>query len=116
MKYAALLFALLLTGCSEPAPEPGLKAIVGGRLEPSLDAEPIPFSVIVIASGKIRAAGPQASTPVPKGAETINAKGKVVRPMPWNATVEAGRPADLILLDAATGTPDSVMQDGEWVR
>ncbi|MEO8099100.1 MAG: hypothetical protein ABI811_15460 [Acidobacteriota bacterium] len=118
MKYAILtLFTLvLLTSCAEPTAEAGLKAIVGGRLEVSLDAEPIPYSVIVIGGGKIRSVGPQASTPVPKGAETINAKGKLIRPMPYDATIVAGQPANFILLNAETGAPDSIMQSGEWVR
>jgi cytosine/adenosine deaminase-related metal-dependent hydrolase len=116
MKFLLLALALLLAGCAEPAVEPGLKAIVGGRLEPSLDAEPIPYAVIVIAAGKIRAVGPQATTPVPKGAETIAAKGKLIRPMPYDAKLAPGSAADLFVLDAATGAPERIMKDGEWVR
>ena len=71
----ALSLGLLLTGCVEPTVEPGLKAIVGGQLEPGPGAAAIPYSVIVIVDGKIRALGAQATTPVPKGAETIAAKG-----------------------------------------
>jgi hypothetical protein len=113
---ATLCLTLLLCGCAEPAVESGFVAIVGGRLEPSLDAEPIPYSVIVIAAGKIRAIGSQATTPVPKGAETINAKGKLIRPMPYDATLAPGSPADLMMFDAETGAPDSIMKDGEWAR
>jgi hypothetical protein len=116
MKYAVCLLAVLLCGCAEPEVEPGLKAIVGGRIEPSLESEPIPFGIIVIAGGKIRAIGPQASTPVPKGAETIAAKGKLLRPMPYDAKLVEGSPANLMMFDAATGAPDSIMSDGEWVR
>jgi len=108
--------ALLLVGCGEGAAEPGLKAIVGGRLEPALDAEPIPYSIVVIANGKIRAAGPQATTPVPKGAETIAAKGKVIQPMPYTGKVAAGEPADLMIRDAETYAPERLMQNGEWVQ
>lgn len=116
MKYLLFALLLLVTGCAEPGVEPGLKAIVGGRVEPSLDAEPLPFAVIVIAEGKIRAIGPQATTPVPKGAETIAAKGKLLRPMPYDAKLEAGGPANLFLFDAETGAPERIMQDGEWQR
>ena len=107
--------ALLLAGCGGPASEPGLKAIVGGRLEPSLEAEPIPYSVVVIAGGKIRDAGPQATTPVPKGAETIDAKGKVIQPMPYTGKIAAGEPADLMIRDAESYAPDRLMRDGEWI-
>jgi imidazolonepropionase-like amidohydrolase len=107
---------LLLSGCGAGAGEPGLKAIVGGRLEPSLDAEPIPYSIVVIANGKIRAAGPQATTPVPKGAETIGSKGKVIQPMPYTGKVTVGEPADLMIRDAETYAPERLMQNGEWVQ
>jgi imidazolonepropionase-like amidohydrolase len=70
----------------------------------------------VIAGGKIRAAGSQASTPVPKGAETINGKGKVVRPMPYTGSIKEGEPASFMIFDAETGTPEGIMRDGEWVR
>ena len=108
--------ALFLLGCATPPIEPGLKAIVGGRLEPSLDAEPIPYSVVVIANGRIRDAGPQATTPVPKGAETIDAKGKVIQPLPYTGKIAPGEPADLMLRDAETFAPDRLMRDGEWVQ
>ena len=116
MRCLVIGFALFLAGCGGGAGEPGLKAIVGGRLEPSLDAEPIPYSIIVIANGKIRAAGPQATTPVPKGAETIAAKGKVIQPMPYTGKIAAGEPADLMIRDAETYAPERLMRDGEWVQ
>jgi hypothetical protein len=107
--------AAILTGCAEPAKEPGLKALVGGRLEISLEAEPIPYSVVVVADGKIRAMGPQATTSVPKGAETISTKGSVIRPMPYNGTITVGGPANLMLYNAETGAPEGVMQNGQWL-
>ncbi len=116
MKFLLLALALLLAGCAEPAVEPGLKAIVGGSLEASQGAEAVPYSVIVIAAGKIRAVGPQATTPVPKGAETIAAKGKLIRPMPYDAKLLPGGSADLMLLDAETRVPERIMRAGEWVR
>lgn len=116
MRYVLALSLLLLGACSEPGTEPGLKALVGGRLEASLEAEPVPFSVVVIGSGKIRAMGPQQTVPVPKGAETISTKGMVVRPMPQDGEIKVGEPANLMLIDAETGAPDKVMRDGSWVR
>jgi imidazolonepropionase-like amidohydrolase len=116
LRFLCVCAALLLAACAEPGAEPGLKAIVGGRLEPSLDAEPVPFSVIVIAGGKIRAAGPQAEIPVPKGAETLNAKGKVIQPMPYTGKIAPGESADLMIRDAETLAPERLMRAGEWVR
>jgi cytosine/adenosine deaminase-related metal-dependent hydrolase len=116
MRLKLLLASVLLCAGCGGAGEPGLKAIVGGRLEPSLDAEPIPYSVVVIANGKIRAAGPQASTPVPKGAETIDAKGKVIQPMPYTGKVAPGEPADLLIRDAASFAPERLMREGQWVQ
>ena len=114
MKRLAIA-ALLLVGCSRSG-EPGRLALVGARVEPSLDAEPIPDAVIVVAAGKIQAIGPRGSTDVPSDAETLDAKGRLIRPMPYNATLEPGAPANLMAFDAATGAPQGVMQDGEWVR
>lgn len=112
--FAVVILAAILIGCAEPTTEPGLKALVGGRLEVSLDAEPIPYSVIVIADGKVQAFGPQATTPVPKGAETIGTKGSVIRPMPYHSTITVGAPANLLLFNVETGRPEGVMQDGNW--
>lgn len=111
---AVVMLAAIFVGCAEPQVEPGLKALVGGRLEPSLDVEPIPYSVVVIADGKIQAFGPQATTPVPKGAETISTKGSVIRPMPYHSTITVGAPANLLLFNVETGRPEGVMQDGKW--
>jgi hypothetical protein len=116
MRHLVLGLALLLTACTEPAVEPGLKAIVGGRLEIIPGAAPIEYSVIVIAGGKIQALGPQALTPVPKGAETISAKGKRILPSPADARLLIGEPADLMFLDAETGTQERIMKNGEWLR
>lgn len=114
----ALLIAttLFAAACTEPDGASGQIAIVGARLEPSLDAEPIPFSVVVIADGKIAAAGPQASTPVPKGAETIQGAGRVIQPSPYTATIAPGNPANLLIRNAETLAPEAVMRDGQWVN
>ncbi len=96
--------------------EGGGIAIVGARLEPSLDAEPIPYSVVVVRDGKIVAAGPQASTPVPKGTETVKGAGMVIQPSPYTAKIAPGEPANLLLRDAESGRPGRIMQDGEWIQ
>jgi hypothetical protein len=109
------LIALGLTGCAEPGVEPGLKALVGGRLESGGGASTIEYAVVVIASGKIRAIGAQADVPVPKGAQAISAKGLVIRPLAQDARLESGAQADLVLVNPQTGQAEKTMRDGEWV-
>jgi hypothetical protein len=99
-----LLCVLALSACTSPQ-ESGVKVIVGARLES------IPYSVIVIANGKITAAGPQADIPVPKGAEITRGTGKIV-----SGHIAPGQPADLVLQDAATGRTEMTMHNGEWLK
>jgi len=115
IRTSSLVFALLLVSCSMPDGGGGI-AIVGARLEPSLDAEPIPYSVVVIRDGKIEAAGPQASTPVPKGVETMQGAGKVILPSPYTGKIAPGEPASLLIRDVESGVPERIMQDGEWIQ
>ena len=78
--------------------------------------KPSPFRILLWSSRAERfAAGPQATTPVPKGAETIDAKGKVIQPMPYTGKIAAGEPADLMIRDAESYAPDRLMRDGEWI-
>ena len=58
-------------------------AIVGGRLIDGTGKPPVENSVVVLREGKIVAAGPAASTPVPAGAEVVDAHGKSVLPGLW---------------------------------
>src|SRR4029077_6356438 len=86
-RLALWLSILALAGCTSPQ-ESGIKVIVGARLEA------IPYSVIVIANGKIVAGGPQAEVPVPKGAEITRGTGKIV-----SGHIAPGEPADLVVQD-----------------
>lgn len=58
-------------------------AIVGGRLIDGTGKPPVENSVVVLREGKIVAAGPASSTPVPEGAQVIDAHGKSVLPGLW---------------------------------
>ncbi len=58
-------------------------AIVGGRLIDGTGKPPVENSVVILREGKIIAAGPAASTPVPEGAQVVDAKGKSVLPGLW---------------------------------
>ena len=65
------------------ARNPSVSAIVGGRLIDGTGRPAIENAVVVLKDGKIAAAGPAASTPVPAGAQIIDAKGKSVLPGLW---------------------------------
>ena len=54
-------------------------AVQGAQIIP-IAGEPIANGVLVIQAGKIIAVGPAASTPIPAGADVIDATGKVVMP------------------------------------
>jgi len=99
----------LLAGCTS-AKDSGVKAIVGARLERG-STPAIEHSVVVIAEGKIRAAGTQAAVPVPKGSEITSGLGMTIEPVPGGEPIEAGRPANLVL----KGSKDRYMRNGEWV-
>ena len=102
--------AVLLSSCTSPK-DSGVKVIVGARLETGTNHLSIDHSVVVIADGKIRAAGTQAAVPVPKGSEITSGLGMTIEPVPGGEPIEAGRPADLVL----KGAKDRFMRNGEWV-
>jgi len=104
-----IVCAATLIACVSPQ-ESGVKVIVGGKLQQPGQA-PIDYSVVVIENGKIRAAGPQSTTPVPKGGEITSGLGMTVEPVP-GARIEAGQPADLVL----RGTTERTMRNGEWIK
>lgn len=109
---SVLLFcaSFALAACISPQ-ESGVKVIVGAKLQPGAGQPTLEHSVVVIADGKIRAVGPQSSTPVPKGAEIISGAGMTIRPMEGES-IQPGQPADLVLKDSA----ERVMRHGEWVQ
>ncbi len=93
-----------------------MKVIVGAKLDPGHDNPRLEHSVIVIRDGKFQAVGPQASTPVPKGAQITSGMGKLITPIPSSSLIAAGEPADLVLRDAATNSAEKIMHDGEWLK
>jgi hypothetical protein len=102
---------LLLTGCVHPG-DSGVQVIVGAKLEPGPGRAPVEYSVVVVSDGKIQAAGPQASTPVPMGAKMTSGLGMTVEPVGGGDLIEAGRPANLVL----KGDHDRIMRNGVWVQ
>jgi imidazolonepropionase-like amidohydrolase len=65
------------------AKTPSVTAIVGGRLIDGTGKPAVENAVVVLKDGKIAAAGPAASTPVPEGVQVIDAHGKSVLPGLW---------------------------------
>lgn len=61
----------------------GTFAIVGARLIDGTGAAPVSNSVVIVRDGRIVAAGPQATTPVPSGIKVIHAEGQSLLPGLW---------------------------------
>jgi hypothetical protein len=102
MKKLWLVAALALAGCTSPNAS-GVKVIVGAKLG-SID-----YSVVIVENGKITAAGPQATTPVPKGSSITSGIGMTIEPD--GDTIEPGHPANFIL----KGATERKMHNGQWV-
>src|SRR5262249_47971274 len=91
-------------------------AMVGGRLIDGTGKPPIENSVVILREGKIAAAGPADGTPVPEGAQVIDAHGKSVLPGLWEMhahfeQVEWG----LIYLAAGVTTARDVGNEREFI-
>jgi hypothetical protein len=111
MKRALLALTILLTACNSPQ-DASVKVIVGAKLIAAPGRAPVEYSVIVIDGAKIRDAGTQRDTPVPKGAQMTQGLSHTVESLPGGTPVEKGQPADLVL----KGQPDRIMRAGEWVQ
>jgi hypothetical protein len=103
-RLLVILCAAALTACVSPQ-ESGVKVIVGAKLGA------VDYSVVVIANGKFQAVGPQATTPVPKGAEITSGLGMTIEPVP-GGQIEVGQPANLML----KGGTERIMRNGEWAE
>jgi hypothetical protein len=114
-RWKLLPIIWLLTSCSSPIDSSDVKVIVGAQLDPGRDNPRLAHSVIVIRDGKFQAVGPQASTPVPKGAQITSGMGKLVTPT-GSALIATGEPADLVLRNAATNSAELTMHNGEWLK
>lgn len=89
--FRKTLFALSLASLTTGAcAAPGTLAFVGGRLIDGTGAPAIENAVLVSTDGRIVAAGPAASTPVPEGAQRIDVTGKTLIPGIINAHGHVG--------------------------
>ena len=97
---AISLAAILVIGCSSsqpsttarssPAPTssaPVTLALVHGKLIDGTGAAPVADATVLIATDKIVAVGPTASTPVPSGVQTVDLHGAAILPGFINAHV-----------------------------
>jgi len=63
----------------------GKLALVGATLVDATGAPAVPNATVVVDNGRIVAAGPSASTPVPPGARRIDVAGKTIIPGLWDS-------------------------------
>jgi imidazolonepropionase-like amidohydrolase len=113
-------FALLAGACAEP-PLPETKVIIGATLLDGMNP-PLEHSIVIVQEGRITAAGPQQSIPVPAGSEKVNGAGKFIVAANRASRIEPGATADLLLL-AANPLHDPAnyeridrrMVSGKWV-
>jgi imidazolonepropionase-like amidohydrolase len=62
----------------------GRLALVGATLVDATGAPAVPNATVVVDKGRIVAAGPSASTPVPPGARSVDVAGKTIIPGLWD--------------------------------
>jgi imidazolonepropionase-like amidohydrolase len=62
----------------------GTIALVGGLLVDGTGHEPVPNATVVVAEGRILAAGPSASVRVPNGAQRVDVRGRTIVPGLWD--------------------------------
>jgi imidazolonepropionase-like amidohydrolase len=70
-------------GRSAPPEHSGAFAITGATLVDATGAPPVEDAVVIVRNGRIVAAGPRASVPIPSGMSVINAKGLTLLPGLW---------------------------------
>ncbi|HEY7566040.1 MAG TPA: hypothetical protein VH762_00605, partial [Gemmatimonadaceae bacterium] len=62
----------------------GTVALTGATLVDGTGREAVPNATVVVANGRVAAAGPSAATPVPAGARRIDVRGKTIVPGLWD--------------------------------
>ena len=68
----------------------GTFALAGGRLIDATGAPPVEIANVIVREGRIAAAGPAASTPIPRGVPVVNASGKTILPGLWDMHAHVG--------------------------
>lgn len=80
MRWMSLVALFVFCCCAVFAAQQPLTAIVGGTVIDGTGGAPVRDAVVLVRDGRIEAIGPRASTPVPSGADIIDAKGRWVVP------------------------------------
>lgn len=82
------VFTALVTGVSLAVPaRAAVLAIVGAKIYPAPDADPIIHGVVILRDGKIAAVGREGALQPPPGATVIDGRGKVLTAGFWNSHV-----------------------------
>ena len=74
----------LATWQRTPVVAEGRYAVTGARIIDGEGGAPIDDAVLVVSDGRILAIGPRASTPIPRGVRTVDARGKTIIPGLWD--------------------------------
>lgn len=93
----------------------GVIAIRGAALFDAERAELRPGTTIIVRGDRIERVGPDASTPVPAGAEVIDAAGRTVLPGLWDMHVHIGEDDGLLQLGAGVTSARDLGNDIETV-
>ena len=82
------IHARLKEAAAESAAVPVLQrdtfALTGGRLIDATGARPVERAIVIVRNGRIAAAGPAESTPVPRGVPIVDVAGKTILPGLWD--------------------------------
>ena len=62
----------------------GTVALIGATLVDGTGRDAVPNATVVVANGRVAAAGPSAGTPVPAGARRVDVRGKTIVPGLWD--------------------------------
>jgi imidazolonepropionase-like amidohydrolase len=79
-RYAVPALVLLFLCACKPAEEGHIKVIIGAVLIDGAGGPPLTNSVVVVAEGRIRAAGSHSNIPIPGEADKIDGAGKFLVP------------------------------------
>lgn len=104
-----LLWTLLLA-CACPVAAADL-AIVGARIYPAPDADPIERGTVLVRDGRIAAVGASDEVEVPDGIEVIDGNGKIVTAGFWNSHVHFLGPVTREAATRPAHEMDAALQD-----
>jgi hypothetical protein len=116
IRFAIALCLAVCSACTTP-PTPDTKVIVGATLlNPS--EPPLPHSVVIVKDDRVAAVGSQQMTPIPPGSSKVEAYGKYVRPANHGVALQAGSPANLVIVDGdqQSAPVERRMTAGQWVQ